>query len=131
MIFTLQCFCVTKLRHYITKDVLSMLYYGLVYSKLQYGIFVWGAAAVKYLSEIQVNMNKILRAITNSSRYSPLAPLYKKLNFLKLTKIFHLELAKFTHQLLNMKLSTLFQDFTKNKRAKAVINILFKKRRFD
>ena len=71
-------------------DVLSMLYYGLVYSKLQYGILVWDTAVMKYLNEIQVNMNKIIRSITNISRHSSLSPLYKKLNFLKLTEIYKL-----------------------------------------
>ena len=69
-----------------------MLYYALVYSKLQYGILVLSTAAMKYLNEIQVNMSKIVRAITNGSRYSALSPLYKKLNFLKLTEIYELEL---------------------------------------
>ena len=87
------------MRHYATKDVLSMAYFALVYSKLQYGILVWGGtAAMKYLSEIQVDMNKIVRVITLSSRYSPLSPLDTKLKFLKLTKISELELAKFMHQ---------------------------------
>ena len=49
-----------RIRHYMTKDVLSMLYYALVYSKLQYGILVWGKDPMKYLNEIQVNMNKIV-----------------------------------------------------------------------
>ena len=65
---------------------------------------------MKYLNEIKVNMNKIIRAITNSSRYSSLSPLYKKLNVLKLTEIYELELAKFMHQLQNNKLPKLFQD---------------------
>ena len=76
-----------------------MLYYGLVCCKLQYGISVWGTAATKYMNEIQVNMHKIIRALTNSFRYSLLSPLYKKSNFLKLTEIYELKLAKFMHQL--------------------------------
>ena len=61
-----------------------MLYYTLVYSKLQYGFLAWGKAVMKYLNEIPVNMNKIVLAKTkNSSRYSSLSPLYKNLNFLK------------------------------------------------
>ena len=100
-----------RMRHYATKDVLSMAYFALVYSKLQYGILVWGGtAAMKYLSEIRVDMNKIVRAITLSYRYSPLSPLDTKLKFLKLTKISELELAKFMHQLQNNKLPKRFQD---------------------
>ena len=57
---------------------------------------VWGTAAMKYLNEIHVNMNKIIRAI-NSFRYSLSSPLYKKLYFLKLTEIYQLKLAKFMH----------------------------------
>ena len=55
-------------------------------------------------------MNKIVRGITNSTQYSPLSPLYKELNCLKLTEIYKLEPAKSMHQLQNNKLSKLFQD---------------------
>ena len=65
---------------------------------------------MKYLNDIQVNMNKIIRAITSSSRYSSLSPLYKKLNFHKPTEIYELEVAKFMHQLQNNKLPKFFQD---------------------
>ena len=65
---------------------------------------------MKYLHEIQANMNKIIRAITNSSRESLLSPLYQKLNFPKLTEIYELELAKLMNQLPNNKLPKLFQD---------------------
>ena len=87
-----------------------MQYSALVYSKLQNGILVWSTTALKYLNEIQANMNNIVRVITNSSRYSPLSPLYKKFNFLKLTEIYELELAKFMHQLQNNKFLKLFHD---------------------
>ena len=39
-----------RIRHYVRKDVLSMLYYGLVYSKMQYGILVWDKAAMKHFN---------------------------------------------------------------------------------
>ena len=55
-------------------------------------------------------MNKIVQSISNSSRYSPLSPLYKKLNCLKLTEIYELELAEFMNQHQNNKLPKLFQD---------------------
>ena len=53
-------------------------------------------------------MNKIIRAITISSQYSLLSPLYNKLNFLKLTEIYQLELAKIMDQLQNNNLPKLF-----------------------
>ena len=55
-------------------------------------------------------MDKIVRAITNSSRYSPLSLLYKKLNFLKPTEIYDLKRVKYMHQLQSNKLPKLFQD---------------------
>ena len=61
------------------------------------------------MNEIQVNMNKIVQAITHSSQYSPLSPFNKKLNFLKQTEIYELKMAKFMHQLQNNKLPKLFQ----------------------
>ena len=36
------------IRHYVTKEVLCKLYYGLVYSKIQNGILVQSTTAMKY-----------------------------------------------------------------------------------
>ena len=87
-----------------------MLYYSFVYSILNYGIIVWGTATQNQLHEINVRMNNIVRTITWNKKFSHVTHLYKKLNYLKLNDIYHLELAKFMHKICNNKLPLLFQQ---------------------
>ena len=87
-----------------------MLYYSFVYSILNYGIIVWGTATQNQLHEINVRMNNIVRTINWNKKFSHVTHLYKKLNYLKLNDIYHLELAKFMHKICYNKLPLLFQQ---------------------
>ena len=50
---------ICKLCHYILNTVLQSVYFGIVYSHLQYGITSWGKVAAKYTDRIQVQQNYI------------------------------------------------------------------------
>ena len=80
-----------------------MLYYSLIYSRIQYAIVTWGTANKMFMQELNVKLNNIVRTITYSSKYCPVTPLYKTLNFLKLEDIYQLELARFMYQLIIKK----------------------------
>ena len=87
-----------------------MLYYSLIYSRIQYGIVTWGTANKMFMQELNVKLNNIVRTIKYSSKYCPVTPLYKSLNFLKLEDIYQLELAKFMYQLHHKKFKTALND---------------------
>ena len=76
-----------------------MIYYSLVYSRIQYSIIAWGCAAKKYVAKLRIRFNNIIRAITFSKSFSSTTALYKNLNILKLEDIYKLELAKFMYQI--------------------------------
>ena len=99
-----------QIRDYVTPHTLNMLYYSFVYSSLNYGISVWGTATQNQLHEINMRMNTIVRPITWNKKFSHVTHLYKKLNYLQLNDIYHLELAKFMHKICNNKLPLLFQQ---------------------
>ena len=48
-----------RLRNYVTKDTLQMLYYSLFHSRtgIQYGITLWGTATKSLKNEIIVRLN--------------------------------------------------------------------------
>ena len=99
-----------QIRDYVTEHTLNILYYSFVYSILNYGIIVWGTATQNQLHQINVRMNNIVRTITCNKKFSHVSRLYKNLNYLKLNDIYHLELAKFMHNICNNKLPLLFQQ---------------------
>ena len=87
-----------------------MLYYSLIYSRIQYGIVTWGTANKTLMQELNVKLNNIVRTITYSGKYCPVTSLYKALNFLKLDDIYLLELAKFMYQFHPKKFKTALND---------------------
>ena len=103
-----------RLRSYVTNDTLLMLYFSLVYSRIQYGITLWGTSAKSYMRKINVRLNNVVRLMTYSKKYSHVSQLYKHLNLLKLNDIYKFELAKFMYLLHNKKLPVvLSSQFTK------------------
>ena len=48
----------TKLRHYVSKDTLRMLYFAFVQPNIDYGLIVWGSATPSALKPIQTNIKK-------------------------------------------------------------------------
>ena len=87
-----------------------MLYYSLIYSRIQYGIVTWGKANKTLMQELNVKLNNIVRTITYNSKYCTVTSLYKTLNFLKLDEIYQHELAKFIYQLHRKKFKTTLND---------------------
>ena len=99
-----------RLRSYVARETLCILYYTLVYTKItvQYEIIVWATANKTSLGFVKVKLNKILRIILSCSKFTLILTLYKTLNFLQLEDIYLLELAKFMYQLYHRKLPQKF-----------------------
>ena len=107
-----------------------MLYYSLIYSRIQYGIVTWGASNQTLMHELNVKLNNIVHTITYNSKYCPVTSLYKTLNFLKLDDIYRLELAKYMYQLhhkeFKIALKDCFVDITKI-HSHSIRNLAFKR----
>ena len=55
-----------KIRHYASLDILKLLYHGIFYPFLMYGIHVWGLTFNSYLEPISILQKKVLKSITFS-----------------------------------------------------------------
>ena len=95
----------TRLRRYVPNEILCLLYYSIIYSRIKYGILSWGRASNLLLKKVKIWLNCFLRVITNKSICTPVGMLYKSLNTLKVTDIYNLE---FMHQQENNKLPHVF-----------------------
>ena len=99
-----------RIRDFVPQQTFRMLYYSLIYSRIQYGLLIWGTAAKSHLNELMIRLNNVIRTITYSSKYCPMTVLYETLNFLKLSDIYKLELGKFMYQLHHDKLPEMLYD---------------------
>ena len=95
------------------EKLFHLLYYNLVYSRIQYGILTWCTATKLLTKKTEVCLNRIVRIATFSSIYTPINKMYKQLNILKISDIYHLELGKFMYQLYSDRLPAVFAQLFK------------------
>ena len=102
----------SKLRHFTSSKVLTMLYYSLIHPFLIYGLIVWGITYKTTLPRITNLQKKALRIITFSKFDSPSSPLFKSLQIVKFSDLVSLEIALLMFDFHNKKLvPTIFSDF--------------------
>ena len=103
-----------RLRNFVDTETLKLLYYSLIYSRVQYGIILWGTATYSRQKETVLRLNNIVRIMTWSRKFDYVSILYKQLKLLKLEDIYKLKLSKFMHQLnCNMTPKVFEKNFVK------------------
>ena len=70
-----------RIRTFLDRKTLCMLYHSIIYSRIQYGIVTWGTINQTLMHELNVKLHNIVRTITYRSKYCPVISLYKTLNF--------------------------------------------------
>ena len=93
------CGVLSKVRHYLDRKSLMLIYNSLFESRLRYGSLGWGTAPDYYLSKLRVLQNRALRFITFASFRSHVLPLYSLLDVLPLNDLLLLQKSVFMHSL--------------------------------
>ena len=88
-----------------------LLYYAYIYSKIKYGIEVYGTANATQIKKVQVKQNRALKVLFNKDFLTPTDPLHKELEVLKVKDINKLHTAKFVHMQQNSKTPNIFKNF--------------------
>ena len=101
----------SKLRHFVTNDILTQLYYSLVYPFLTYGIIVWGNTYTTTLKPIAILQKKAVRIITFSKRDAHSSPLFSQLGLIKLMDLVSIHTALFMFQYHHNLLPKAFDNF--------------------
>ena len=73
-----------KIRHLVNSNILSQLYYSLIYPFLTYGLLVWGNTYQTTLIPIVSLQKRAIRIMTFSKPDEHSGPLFKQLEILKL-----------------------------------------------
>ena len=77
------CWAMSKLKKFVSLNVLIKVYYCLVYSHIQYCISCWGWIAQSILSSISVYQKRCIRIICGVPSNTHTYPLFNKLRLLK------------------------------------------------
>ena len=105
------CGVLSKVRHYLDRKSLMLIYNSLFDSRLRYGILGWGTTCEQNLSKLRVLQNRAVRFITFASFRSPVAPIYASLKILPLNEILFLQKSIFMHSLHYKYLPFVFGDY--------------------
>ena len=120
-----------RLKHYLPKYALKVIYNSLCLSHISYALIVWGAASVSDMGRLQKLHKKGIRHVCNAKYNSHTEPLFKKENILQLSDLFKLQCVKLVYKRTNntlhcyhaSKLKTNFEITQTNTRKKDDINI--------
>ena len=87
-----------RLKHYLPKYILKLIYSSLCLSHITYAIPVWGAAPMSTIDRLHKLNKKGIRHICNSKYNAHTEPLFKKEKLLKLHDLYTLQCVKIMHR---------------------------------
>ena len=106
-----------KIRHFVNKNIMKMLYYSLIFSHLTYAIENWGSADNIHLNRLLIIQKRAVRILSNSNRrqddysFIPSDPLFFKMEILKVYDIFKIRIAKFIFKSLDKSTPSNFHSW--------------------
>ena len=60
-----------NIRNFVSKENIKTIYYILIYSRIKYGIAVYGQASITKMKRIQILQNRLLKVLADKKfRYS-------------------------------------------------------------
>lgn len=105
------CYILNMVKHFLPFDALKMMYFGLIHSRLTYGILLWGSANANVLDPLNKIHKKTIRHINNAKYNASSSPLFAKCKILNLADLFKLECLKTMHRLHNNTLPLKLANF--------------------
>ena len=96
-----SCYALYMLKSYANIEAMKHVYYGLIYSKIEYCISSWGGCCVSRLSPIIKLQKKAIRLICNKPYIEPTHNLFIKMKMLKLVDIFKLKICTLVQHVKN------------------------------
>ena len=83
-----------KLKPYVLSNLLTNVYYAIVYPFLLYGIIIWGNSCKYLLNSIHLLQKRFVRIATdNNGSWNHTLHLFHNLNILNIYDIYNLQLA--------------------------------------
>ena len=77
----------SKLRYHVSKKTLTLIYYSLSQSYIEYGSTVWSFTSQKNMKKIFVFQKKCMRLLRISDYCEHASPIFKSLKVLKVTDV--------------------------------------------
>ena len=100
-----------NIRDYLSIDNIKTIYYTLIYSRIKYGITLYGQAGSTKIKRIQTLQNQLLKVLLGKKFRFPTDDLHHELNILKVEDITNQEILSFVHNYFANKLPSAFDNY--------------------
>ena len=100
-----------SIRGFLSKGNIKMIYYALIYSRIKYGIAVYGQAKATKLSKIQILQNQLLKVLSGKKYRYPTDKLHDEFNLLKVSDITKQETLTFVFNFFMDDLPSVFKNY--------------------
>ena len=100
-----------NIREYLSKKEIQSIYYALVYSRIKYGINVYGQAGSTKIDKIQTLQNQLLKVLSEKNYRHPTEKLHKEFELLLVEDLAKQELLTFVHNYFSNSLPPVFDDY--------------------
>ena len=90
-----------NIRNLIPHRLKRQLYFSLVYSRIQYGIEIYGTCQKGLIDKIQILQNKLLKTLYKLPYVTDTNKLHTRLNILKVKDIYKINVLKFVYESIN------------------------------
>ena len=100
-----------SIRSLLTDDLKRQLYFSMVYSRILYGIVLYGMCRNNLLNKVQVIQNKLLKVLYKLPTRTDTDLLHSNLNFLKVKDICKFQIQIFVYESINKTCIPQFQNY--------------------
>ena len=116
----------TKLRKFVSRETLRMLFFTFMQPHIDYGLLIWGGARASHLKPIQSTLKEAIRKMSFKKNRHPVKPLFKQHKILNFEKQKTLVSACFMWRVANKEaLSTITGQFSLKERVYGNKNVKF------
>ena len=94
----------SKVRHFVEKETLRSIYFGIFSSNITYGCQVWGQIKTKAFNRLESLQNKAIKVINFANPRESVTPLYKAARILKIKDFIRMQNFLYAHDDINENL---------------------------
>ena len=98
-------FIMRQVKHILDRKSMKTLYYSLIHPHITYCLLAWGNANKNSLKKITILQKRAIRLIDQAHYNSHSEPIFKKLNILKISDQYELDVVLFMNKFQNKKTS--------------------------
>ena len=100
-----------KIKDHISFKLARQLYFAFIYSRLKYGIEIYGNCAKTLMKKLQIVQNKLLKFLFKKGPLTGTDELHHEIRILQLKDLFEFSLAKLVHDCLNDNCPPSFSNY--------------------